>query len=166
MTKISATRLRLALFGAALLSATPALALDVEKGVEVAASPEKVWATIGDFCGIGTWHPAVEKCELSDVGGVSTRTLTLAGGGGTLVEALVSRDDAAMTYTYRITSGPLPVENYESTITVSPGGESDASAINWKGTFDAKGTTDEEATKVITGIYESGLKALTEKSAM
>jgi len=144
------------------LAASPALALDVSKSVASDAKPEAVWQTIGDFCGIGDWHPAVENCEENDETGAKRRTLTLAGGGGTLVEELVSRDDDAMTYTYKIIEGPLPVQNYESTISVSPEGE--GSQIAWKGTFDAKGASDEEATKVIAGIYESGLKSIAEKA--
>ncbi|MBC8130481.1 MAG: SRPBCC family protein [Rhizobiaceae bacterium] len=158
------SKIRYALAGAALFVASPAFALDVDESADIKASPAKVWETIGDFCGIGNWHPAVEKCELGEDAGVATRTLTLAGGGGTLVEALVSRDEAGMTYTYKILSGPLPVDNYQSTITVKADGET--SEVDWVGTFDAKGTSDAEAEKVITGIYESGLKAIGEKSAM
>ena len=50
------------------------------------ATPEAAWKKIGDFCGIATWHPAVEKCVLSDDG--KKRTLSLKGG-GTIVETLV-----------------------------------------------------------------------------
>ena len=145
-------------------ASSPAWAIDVDRSTEVKASPDKVWALIGDFCGIGDWHPAVEKCSLSDSAGISTRTLTLAGGGGTLVEALVSRDDAAMSYTYKIVDGPLPVANYVSTISVRDGDEPDESEVSWTGTFDAKGAPDEKATEVIAGIYESGLSALKQKA--
>ena len=30
---------------------------------EVAAAPEAAWSTIGGFCGIASWHPAVTACE-------------------------------------------------------------------------------------------------------
>jgi Polyketide cyclase / dehydrase and lipid transport len=69
------------------------------------ATPEAAWKKIGDFCGIATWHPAVEKCELSDGG--KMRTLSLKGG-GTIVERLVSRDDSAHNYTYEIVSSRYP----------------------------------------------------------
>jgi polyketide cyclase/dehydrase/lipid transport protein len=81
------------------------------------ATPEAAWKKIGDFCGIATWHPAVEKCVLSDDG--KMRTLSLKGG-GTIVETLVSRDDNAHSYTYEIVSSPLPVSDYVSTIKVLP----------------------------------------------
>lgn len=155
----------LALLCGTMLAATPALALEVEKSVDIAAAPAKVWETIGDFCGIGSWHPAVEKCVEGEKDGVATRTLTLAGGGGTLVESLVSRDDATMTYTYKIVDGPLPVANYQSTITVAADDDGDESKVTWTGTFDAKGAPDEKASEVISGIYDAGLKAISEKSA-
>jgi len=89
------------------------------------------------------------------------RSLTLPDG-AELVEELVSRDDDAMAYTYRILEGPLPVANYESTISVSASG--DGSTIGWSGTFDAEGASDAEATDVIGGIYDAGLASLKDKT--
>ncbi|MEX6505725.1 SRPBCC family protein [Jiella sp. M17.18] len=145
------------------MAASPAFALDVASSVKTDAKPAAVWQTIGSFCDISKWHPAVEKCVESDANGAKRRTLTLAGGGGTLVEEQVSRDDAKMTYTYKIVEGPLPVENYQSTISVTPAG--DGSDISWTGTFDAKGASDDDAKKVIRGIYESGLQSIAAKAS-
>lgn len=70
----------LALPALALLAGTvPGLALEAAKTIDVAAPPAKVWSTIGDFCGIGQWHPAIEKCALSQDGGKTLRTLNLKG---------------------------------------------------------------------------------------
>jgi len=118
-------------------------------------SPDALWKKIGDFCGIAAWHPAVEKCELSADG--KQRTLSLKGG-GTIVEALENLDAANRTYTYTIVSGPLPVANYHSTISVSA--DPKGSSLKWVGKYDAKGAPDADAKKVIDGIYESGEKAL------
>jgi hypothetical protein len=119
------------------------------------AAPEAVWKNIGDFCGIATWHPAVEKCELSDNG--KTRTLSLKGG-GTIVEKLVSRNDKAHNYTYQIVSSPLPVSDYVSTIKVLPKGS--GSSIVWTGHYKAKGASDADAKKTIDGIYKAGVDVL------
>ena len=119
------------------------------------ATPEAVWKKIGDFCGIGTWHPVVEKCVLSDGGKV--RTLSLKGG-GTIVEKLVSRDDTAHNYTYEIVSSPLPVIDYVSTIKVVP--EGSGSSIVWTGNYEAKGASDDDAKKTIDGVYKAGADAL------
>jgi hypothetical protein len=144
--------------GAALLiSGLAAHALDTSAKASSKLSADAMWTKIGDFCGISKWHPAVEKCELSADG--KTRTLSLKGG-GTIVEALVKMDTAGRSYTYSIVNSPLPVANYTSTIAVSADGA--GSAVNWSGKYDAKGASDADAQKVIQGIYDAGLKALTE----
>ena len=139
-----------------LLSGLTAQALESSAKTASKLSADAVWSKIGDFCGISNWHPAVEKCELSADG--KTRTLSLKGG-GTIVEALVKMDAAGHSYTYSIVSSPLPVANYTSTISVAADGA--GSMMTWVGKYDAKGASDAEAKKVIDGIYDSGLKALT-----
>ena len=120
-----------------------------------AATPEAAWKKIGDFCGIATWHPAVEKCVLSDDG--KKRTLSLKGG-GTIVETLVGWDDNARSYTYEIVSSPLPVSDYVSTIKVLP--EGTGSSIVWTGNYKAKGASDADAKSTIDGIYKAGVDAI------
>jgi hypothetical protein len=141
--------------------ATPAFALEVTKTATVATSPDKVWKTIGGFCGIGDWHPVVEKCVLSKKGGKEERTLSLKGG-GTIVEQEQSRDDKKMDYTYTILSGPLPVEDYKSTIMVEKDGS--GSKVTWTGNFKAKGAPDDKAKDAIAGVYEAGLKGIADKA--
>lgn len=149
---------------AAVLSATAvssAAALEISKSVDAAAPPAAVWKTIGEFCGIGDWHPAVEKCELSEKDGKTIRTLSLKGGGA-IVEEQLARDDKKLDYTYAILESPLPVSDYKSTISVAPAGQ--GSKVTWKGSFKAKGAPDAKAEEVIGGIYDAGLKAISEKS--
>ena len=136
-------------------SCLSAAAVDSTYKATSTATPDAVWKKIGDFCGIGTWHPAVEKCELSQGGKV--RTLSLKGG-GTIVEKLVSRDDKAHNYTYQIVSGPLPVSDYVSTIKVLPDGS--GSSIVWTGNYKAKGASDADAKKTIDGVYKAGVDVL------
>lgn len=137
------------------LTVVPASAVESNYTASSASSADTVWAKIGDFCGIATWHPAVEKCALSADG--KTRTLSLKGG-GTIVENLVKRDDAARYYTYSIVESPLPVANYLSTIGVSAAGA--GSKIVWTGKYDAKGASESDAKKVIDGIYQAGADVL------
>ncbi|MDP4005295.1 SRPBCC family protein [Methylobacterium sp. NEAU K] len=141
--------------------AGPAFALEVTKSVDVAASPDAVWKTIGGFCGIGDWHPVIEKCALSKKGGKEIRTLSLKGG-GTIVEEEESRDDKKMDYTYTILEGPLPVTDYHSTIMVAKAGS--GSKVTWKGTFKAKGAPDAKAQEAIAGVYDAGLKGIADKA--
>jgi hypothetical protein len=140
---------------ALMMSGLAAHALESSAKASSKLSADAMWAKIGDFCGIGKWHPAVEKCELSADG--KTRTLSLKGG-GTIVEALVKMDAAGRSYTYSIVNSPLPVANYSSTISVSADGA--GSVLTWSGKYDAKGAPDADAMKVVQGIYDSGLAAL------
>jgi hypothetical protein len=144
--------------GAALLmSGFAAHALESSAKARSKLSADALWAKIGDFCGIGKWHPAIAKCELSADG--KTRTLSLKGG-GTIVEVLVKMDAPVRSYTYSIVRGPLPVDNYTSTISVAADGA--GSTVTWVGRYDAKGASNGDAMKAIQGVYDSGLKALTE----
>lgn len=118
-------------------------------------APKADWKKIGDFCAIQIWHPSVSKCEQTDEAGTTYRTLT-ATDGGTIKEKLVEQTDTS--YTYEIIESPLPVDNYRATISVSADG--DATRVDWKGSFDAKGQSDAEAETVIREIYEAGLKQI------
>jgi len=127
--------------------AFPALAVESSYTAASASAPDAVWAKVGDFCGITNLLPGL-KCALSEDGKV--RTLTTPEG-GVVVEHLDSRDDVARTYTYTIiTAGPLPV----ATLSVQPAGA--GSSIVWTGKYDAKGASDDEAKKVMDGIYKTG----------
>jgi carbon monoxide dehydrogenase subunit G len=141
---------------ALLVSTMAAQAVESRARANSNLPPDAMWAKIGDFCGIGKWHPAIEKCELSPDG--KTRTLSLKGG-GTIVEKLVKMDPAHHSYTYSIVSGPLPVANYRSTLSVAPKGK--GSVVKWVGKYDAKGASKADAKKAVDGVYDSGLKALT-----
>ena len=143
------------------MAATPVMALEVTKSTTIAAPPEAVWKTVGEFCGIGDWHPVIEKCELSEKGGKKIRTLSLKGG-GTIVEEQTARDEKKMDYTYIILEGPLPVADYKSTIHVTK--EGSGSKVTWNGNFKAKGAPDDKAQEAIAGVYEAGLKGISEKA--
>ncbi|GBU19977.1 MULTISPECIES: SRPBCC family protein [Methylobacterium] len=142
-----------------LAAATPARAIDIAEKTEIAAAPDKVWAAIGDFCGIQAWHPAVAGCTISQKEGKPVRTLALKGG-GSIVEEQVSRDDKVMSYSYTILESPLPVSDYTSTLMVAPNGS--GATVNWSGSFNPKGVPDTVAKDVISGIYTAGLKGLAE----
>ena len=139
------------------LTATAAQVIESKASRTSSESVDAVWQKIGDFCGIGKWHPAIAKCELS--ADKKERTLTLKGG-GTIVEQLVSWSDKTHSYTYKIVSSPLPVENYVSTIHVAAAKSGSGSVISWRGKYTAKGASDADAKKTIDGVYGAGLTSL------
>jgi hypothetical protein len=139
-----------------IIAAGSAQALESEARKASTQSVDVLWQKIGDFCGIGSWHPAIEKCELS--ADKKRRTLTLKGG-GTIVEELVHWNNADHSYTYRLVSGPLPVADYRSILKVVAN-KAGGSVITWSAHYLAKGASDAEARKAIDGVYESGLAGL------
>jgi Polyketide cyclase / dehydrase and lipid transport len=148
------TRPRVLILAAAMVLGTSgAHALEAKVETPLTVDAPSAWAAVGDFCGISKWHPAVTKCELTEKDGKTFRTLTLKDG-AKLLEQLIAFDKAGMSYTYAIVDGPLPVANYQSTLSVKSAGNS--SMLSWTGTFDAKGAADAEAVKTITGIYQAG----------
>jgi hypothetical protein len=150
------SKLPLAAMATLVVSVTSAFALDSSVTMPSSVSPDALWKRIGNFCGIGSWHPAIEKCVLSVDG--KQRRLSLKGG-GTVVDALEKLDDADRSYSYTILPGPEPVANYHSTIGLIV--DAKGSALKWTGTYEAKGASDADAKKFIDGVYESGAKALT-----
>ena len=144
------------------LMTLPAVALDAHVAKDTAGSATAAWAAVGDFCGISIWHPAIAKCELSTKDGNSYRTLTLKDG-GKVFEKQTAFDAKAMTYSYTIEEGPLPVANYKATLKVVA--KDKGATIDWSGNFDANGAPDADAVKTITSIYEGGVDALVAKSS-
>ena len=152
MKEISGAAIAISLL---VLTAAPASALESNIQGSSTASADAVWAKIGDFCGISNWLPAIEKCALSADGNI--RTLSIKGG-GTVIEKLENRDDAARSYSYSIVEGGLPVANYISTISVAKAGA--GSTVIWSGKYDANGASDADAKKVIDDIFRTGVDVL------
>jgi hypothetical protein len=90
-----------------------------------------LWKRIRDFCGVGVWRPAVDKCVviMSRSGKHRTRSLK---GRVTTVETPENRNDANPNYTYPIVSKPPPLTGYRSTISVKP---ANGPMSNWIGNY-------------------------------
>jgi hypothetical protein len=168
-------------FVVAAVSLLPAVAVahgpsrqKVTETIQIDAPPAKVWAIIGNFQDIN-WLPPVAKTEGSggNTPDQAKRKLTLKDG-GTIDEALTKYDDAGMSMSYRIEQVDvkvLPVNNYSSTITVTPA-EGGKSQVEWKGAFyrgfmnndPPPELSDEAALKAVSGVYKSGLAAVKAKA--
>lgn len=135
-------------------------AVKVEKEMQVNGTAEAVWEKVGGFCAIADWHPAVAKCEETGEGDAKFRILTL-GDGATIKEKNTGEKDKG--YSYMITESPLPVKDYSAEFSVVPNGE--AAKIIWTASFHAEGAADDEAQKVIEGIFDAGLNAIRDQLA-
>jgi carbon monoxide dehydrogenase subunit G len=128
----------------------------VHVSTQLNAPAAEVWGLIGRWNALPDWHPAVLKSELSEDGKV--RRLTLSGG-GVIEETLETEDETRRTYTYALKAGPLPVANYRATVAVKEDGAG-AAAVEWSGDFEARGTSEDEASAIIREIYRGGLENL------
>jgi len=116
---------------------------------DVAAGVDAVWAKIADFGGIADWAPGLEKCELEGEGIGCVRRIAM--GGMQVAERLEKLDAVERSLTYSIVEGPMPIENYLATITVSDAGNG-RSHIVWTCSFDAPGMSNEQAQGLASGM--------------
>ena len=132
--------------------------LNVHESAVLSSGAAEVWQAIGDFGKLADWHPAAVTSTLETRAGSIVRVINISGG-GVLTEKQEAHDDEAMTQSYSIVDGPLPVSDYHSTIKVIPGDDGTCT-VDWTGRFNANGADDATASKIISGIYTAGLSAL------
>lgn len=146
---------------ALLIGSGSAYAITVKQRTEAPGLPADIWAVVGDFCAIKSWHPAVAQCEETKEGDATFRTLTLKDG-GKIKEKLTGTDGTS--YTYEIVESPLPIKNYKSKFWLEVDDEPDRSVILWQSDFDANGASDADAEKTIKGILKAGVKGVKEQA--
>jgi hypothetical protein len=143
--------------------------LVVAEMIEVKAKPAEVWNLVKRFDGLTSWHPAFSGSPLvkgtdGQVGAV--RALTLKDG-PTFTEELIAFNEPGMAYTYNIVESPLPIDHYQSSLTVKENAAG-GSTVTWIGTFKRKNPrdnvpdaeSDAGVMKLISGAYQAGLQTI------
>lgn len=137
--------------------------LNAYQSVDLQAPSQQVWDAIKSFEGLAGWNPVFSSAVLT--GGTNnmpgaTRRLTVKDG-PSFDEELTAFDDSSMSLSYRIIgTNELPIENYESTISVVRTGRN-SSAVIWRGSYNAKaGNNGDEMIKFIEGVYRAGFDNL------
>jgi hypothetical protein len=120
---------------------------------------QAVWNMIGGFNELARWHPAVARSEETKEKGATIRKLTIQGG-GTFIEKLDRLDPKERTYSYSILESPLPVAGYKAKLHVREAEDGKSCTVEWSSEFEAAGAPENEAVKIIRGIYESGFENL------
>jgi carbon monoxide dehydrogenase subunit G len=128
--------------------------VSVKVSETIGASAERVWELVRDFGGVERYAAGIEKCTVEGQGIGAVRTLGLAGG-LSLQERLEAFDDAGRRLSYAIVAGPIPVTDYLATIEVRDEGSS--CRIDWSSTFEPKGISDDQARRMIEGVYKGGI---------
>lgn len=135
-------------------------AAEVSRNVTVDASATEVWQVVGPYCAISDWYPGIETCTEEKIEGTVHRRLGTADG-AEFLEKQLSHDAQAMSYSYAIIEGALPVKNYEATLSVS--GSGPKAVLTWTSTFEPEGVTEEEAVNIVGGVYDTGLEAVKQR---
>ncbi len=149
--------------------------------VTINASPDKVWAVMGNFQDM-SWVPGVKSTTgtggnsidpKNDDNEVAKRVITLDNG-GVINEGLYKYDATEHSYSYRIDKVDvkvLPVNDYSSTISVSSSDGGKTSSVEWRGAFyrgymnndPPPELTDEASVAAVKGLYKGGLENLKKK---
>jgi len=136
------------------------MARSLVRSIAVPADADSVWSHVGDFAGLGSWHPGVPPAELEGdptrVGAIRTFSVD-----GRVVarEELVARDPGARTYSYQVLDPMLPIENYVATLTVIPQG--DGSELRWSAEYESEDDAVATVEQVFgDGVYAAGLEAV------
>src|SRR5262245_49413321 len=128
--------------------------------IDLPVSADKVWQLICGFNSLPDWSPNIPRSETTEGGRV--RHLATSNG-ETIVERLEKFDNAAPPPPKKIVQAPFPITDYLATISVHDKAGGSGCLVDLSGTFIANDVSDSEASKLVQGIFEDGLKALAAK---
>ncbi len=126
------------------------------------AVADEVWKTLSSFRNVEKYIPMVKSTTVVGSGVGAKRTCIVpneSGGEGKIEEELKSFDNDAKTFSYSITSSPMPFVNYLGTVKVKDLGNGRCE-VEWSSTFEPKGMPEEEVAKMIKDIYLTGIDGL------
>ncbi|WP_327085706.1 SRPBCC family protein [Nonomuraea sp. NBC_01738] len=110
---------------------------ELSMNMTVNAPPEKVWALLRDFNGLGGWHPAMPHSVIEDgrdaeeVGAVRR----FANPDGSVIrERLTGFSDAERRYSYALEESALPVRDLTGVLAVAPA-DTGGAVIAWSLSF-------------------------------
>ncbi len=126
----------------------------VADSVDLAASPDQVWALIGQFGGM--WHPLIARVQLTGEGVGQLRTIETIDG-KQIIERLEFMDNSQRLYRYTNVSG-LGVVDYTGTFDLKPKGS--GSSVEWRVQFLADNQPTLVVRTIVATLMKTGFEAL------
>jgi len=126
------------------------------------AAADEVWKTLSSFGDVEKYIPLVKSTTVVGSGVGAKRTCIVpneSGGEGKIEEELKSLDNDAKTFSYSITSSPMPFVNYLGTVKVKDLGNGRCE-VEWSSTFEPKGMAEEEVVKMLKDVYLTAIDGL------
>jgi uncharacterized protein YndB with AHSA1/START domain len=121
----------------------------LQNSIAIEASPEEVWAVLGDLEATPQWIPGVVSAQVDG----DTR-LCLTADGNEIRERIVGYSDEARTWSYEQSHVPLPITGSRGTLRVEPNER--GAHVSWEAEFEAP----EEVAAMVDGYYKQTLEAL------
>ena len=128
------------------------------------APADRVWDRIRDFNGLPKWHPKIRESRIEDalpadqVGCIRNFTLQ---NGDRIREQLLGLSDYDMFTTYSILESPMPIEDYISTIRLTPVTDGARCFAEWSAEFSVDPSIESEWIGNIGGdVFQGGFEAL------
>ena len=128
------------------------------------APASEVWSVIRDFNSFPDWHPYVEASEILELTGSSVgavRKFTQING-NQITERLMALDDLDYIIKYKVLDGPLPVENYLSTIKVVPLPDGGKCVMKWDVEYDCEPEGIAQLNQDLENVFILGFDRLNE----
>jgi hypothetical protein len=129
----------------------------VTRIVELGATRESVWAVVGGFYTIHTWHPDITRVGVPRDQTITRelrRELEFPGQAPTMEElVLMDNDDCRYSYKWHSGAWGERVKNYRAALRVFAGDGDDSSIVQWSSEFDY-------SRDAVSEFYESGFRSL------
>ena len=127
------------------------------------ATADDVWALVGGFHTLPSWHPAAVKSTDQSDGNDIVRDLELPDGGH-VIERLEEFSNSGRSYTYSIIGGVMPVEGYVATLSVIEDDNGAGAIAHWTADFAVVGAGEQETVDLVAnGVFLTGLAAAADK---
>jgi mxaD protein len=144
--------------------------LTARQSITINASPEAVWAVLGNFNGLPRWLSFIEASEITSgtnnqVGAIR---LVTRRNGTKVTERLLDYDSHNMSLAYTYVDGAVMASDYFPVLSVKDGGNG-TSIVEWSAHFKRlsywvdpppSGQDDKTLTDLYNGLYKAGLENL------
>ena len=129
----------------------------VADSVDLSASPDQVWAVIGQFGGM--WHPLIARVQLTGEGVGQLRTIETIDG-KQIIERLEAMDNSQRLYRYTNVSG-IGAVDYTGTLDVKPKGT--GSSVEWRVQYLPDNQPDFIVKTIVSTLLKAGFEGLAKR---
>jgi hypothetical protein len=129
----------------------------VADSVDLSASPDQVWAVIGQFGGM--WHPLIARVQLTGEGVGQLRTIETIDG-KQIIERLEAMDNSQRLYRYTNVSG-IGAVDYTGTLDVKAKGA--GSSVEWRVQYLPDNQPDFIVKTIVSTLLKAGFEGLAKR---